>query len=146
MASIQEGSLAPNFIAQDESGNSIQLTDYFGKKNVVLYFYPKDDTPGCTVEACNFRDDLARYQSKDTEILGVSFDEASSHQTFKWKFQLPYPLLVDRDHKIAQAFGVEGDAYASRDTILIDKQGRIQKVFRKVDPKKHSSELLNLLK
>lgn len=142
---IQEGKPAPDFTAQDEQGNTIRLQDYRGKKNVILYFYPKDDTPGCTIEACNFRDNLSKFQSKETQILGVSFDDAKSHQAFKSKFHLPFPLLVDTDKKIAKLFEVQGDPYAARDTILIDKEGKIKKIFRKVDPKAHSGELLNLL-
>jgi thioredoxin-dependent peroxiredoxin len=145
MGVLQEGQIAPDFTAQDDRENSVRLQDFRGKKNVILYFYPKDDTPGCTIEACNFRDDIFKFQSKDTQILGVSFDDAKSHQAFKEKFHLPFPLLVDKGGKIAQLFGVEGDQYASRDTILIDKEGKIIKILRKVDPKTHSGELLNLL-
>jgi len=143
--SLQEGQPAPNFSAQDDQGKSVNLKDFRGKKNVILYFYPKDDTPGCTIEACNFRDDISKFQSKDTQILGVSFDNASSHQAFKSKFHLPFPLLVDTDKKIAKLFEVQGDQYAARDTIVIDKEGKIKKILRKVDPKVHSGELLNIL-
>lgn len=145
MSSLQEGQIAPDFSAQDEQGNTIHLKDFQGKKNIVLYFYPKDDTPGCTIEACNFRDAYSQYQTKDTQILGVSFDDALSHQAFKKKFHLSFPLLVDQDRKIAQAYGVLGDKYPSRDTIIIDKNGKILKIFRKVDPAGHSGEILNLL-
>jgi len=137
--------MAPEINARDDQGTTINLKDFRGKKNVVLYFYPKDDTPGCTVEACNFRDDYSKYRDKDTQILGVSYDDASSHQAFKKKFNLPFPLLIDSDRKIAQAVGVEGDKYANRDTILIDKEGRIKKILRKVDPKVHSGEVLNII-
>ncbi len=145
MPTIQEGQLAPDFTAQDENENTVSLKDFNGKKNVILYFYPKDDTPGCTIEACNFRDDLSMFANKDTQILGVSYDDADSHQAFKSKFNLNFPLLVDKDRKIATAYGVEGDKYANRDTIVIDKEGKILKVYRKVDPKGHSGELLNFL-
>ncbi len=145
MPPIQEGQMAPDFSARDDQGNTINLKDFRGKKNVVLYFYPKDDTPGCTIEACNFRDDFSKYQDKETVVLGVSFDDAESHKAFKNKFQLPFPLLVDSDRKIAQAYGVEGDKYPNRDTIVIDKEGKVKKVFRKVDPKPHSGELLNII-
>jgi len=143
--SLQEGQAAPDFTAKDDQGNTVNLKDFRGKKNVVLYFYPKDDTPGCTIEACNFRDDISKFQSQDTQILGVSFDDAASHQAFKTKFHLPFPLLVDTDKKIASLFEVQGDQYAARDTIVIDKEGKVKKIFRKVDPKGHSGELLNLL-
>jgi len=145
MSSLQEGQNAPDFNAKDDQGNTVRLQDFKGKKNVVLYFYPKDDTPGCTIEACNFRDGYTQYQSKDTQILGVSFDDAESHQAFKEKFHLPFPLLVDSDKKIAQAYGVEGEKYPNRDTIVIDKDSKILKIFRKVDPKPHSGEILNVL-
>ena len=145
MPPAQEGQTAPEISARDDQGNTVNLKDFQGKKNVVLYFYPKDDTPGCTVEACNFRDDYSKYKDKDTQIFGVSYDDASSHQAFKKKFNLPFPLLVDTDHKIAQAFGVEGDKYANRDTIVIDKEGKIKKILRKIDPKGHSGELLNII-
>ncbi|HEX5033044.1 MAG TPA: peroxiredoxin [bacterium] len=145
MSSLQEGQPAPEFTAKDDQGNTVRLNDFKGKKNVVLYFYPKDDTPGCTIEACNFRDDYSKFQTKDTQILGVSYDDEASHQAFKKKFQLPFPLLVDADHKIAQAYGVQGDKYANRDTILIDKNGKLKKILRKVDPASHSGEILNLL-
>ncbi|MCE9625156.1 MAG: peroxiredoxin [Deltaproteobacteria bacterium] len=145
MSSLQEGQNAPDFTAKDDQGNTVRLQDFKGKKNVVLYFYPKDDTPGCTIEACNFRDGYAQYQSKDTQILGVSFDDAGSHQAFKEKFHLPFPLLVDSDKKIAQAYEVDGEKYPNRDTIIIDKDSKILKIFRKVDPKAHSGEILNVL-
>ncbi|MBL7684591.1 MAG: peroxiredoxin [Deltaproteobacteria bacterium] len=145
MPTLEEGSIAPDFSAKDEKGNLISLKDFIGKKQVILYFYPKDDTPGCTIEACNFRDHFRQYKSQNTQILGVSFDDSKSHQNFIDKYQLPYPLLVDADRKIAQAYGVEGDKYPSRDTIVIDQEGKIKKIFRQVDPKNHSTELLSLL-
>ncbi len=146
MSELLEGSPAPEFSAKDELGNTVQLSDFKGKKNVILYFYPKDDTPGCTIEACNFRDNLNQFQNAETQILGVSFDDAKSHQAFKEKFHLNFPLLVDSDKKIAAAYGVSGAQYAARDTIVIDKEGKIKKVLRKVDPKTHSEQLLQLLK
>lgn len=146
MSTLQEGDVSPPFQAKDELGNNVQLSDFKGKKNVILYFYPKDDTPGCTIEACSFRDNLNQFQTADTQILGVSFDDAVSHQAFKEKFHLNFPLLVDADKKIASAFGVTGDQYPSRDTIVIDKEGKIKKILRKVDPKTHSAQLLEILK
>ena len=145
MTSLKEGALAPDFSTQDDQGNTVSLSDFKGKKNVILYFYPKDDTPGCTIEACNFRDSYSNYQNQETQILGVSFDDEKSHQSFRKKFNLPFPLLIDSKKKIARAYGVGGLLYADRDTILIDKEGKIKKIFRKVDSKKHSVELLNLL-
>ena len=145
MSSLQEGQTAPDFTVQDDQGKTVSLKDFQGKKNVVLYFYPKDDTPGCTIEACNFRDAYAQFQTKDTQILGVSFDDQASHQAFKQKFHLNFPLLIDSNRKIAQAFGVQGDKYPNRDTIVIDKNLKILKIYRKVDPASHSGEILNLL-
>ena len=146
MSAIEEGQDAPNFSAQDENGKTISLTDFQGKKNVVLYFYPKDDTPGCTIEACNFRDAYAQFQNQETQILGVSYDDAVSHQAFKKKFNLPFPLLVDADRKIAQAYGVQGDKYPARDTIVIDKYMIIKRIIRGVKPAQHAAEVLNELK
>jgi Peroxiredoxin len=137
--------MAPDFTAKDDQNQSVSLKDFRGKKNIVLYFYPKDDTPGCTIEACNFRDDYSKFQTQDTQILGVSFDDAQSHQAFKNKFKLPFPLIIDSDKKIAAAYGVQGDKYPQRDTILINKDGKILKIFRKVDPAGHSGEILNIL-
>ena len=145
MSTIQEGQIAPDFSAKDDQGHTINLKDFNGKQNVVLYFYPKDDTPGCTIEACNFRDAYAQFKTQDTQILGVSFDDSLSHQAFKKKFNLPFPLLIDSEKKIATAYGVEGDKYPQRDTIVIDKHLKILKIMRKVDPTQHSQEILNLL-
>lgn len=145
MSSIAEGKPAPEFSAQDEKGNTIKLSDFKGKKNVVLYFYPKDDTPGCTIEACNFRDSYAQFQGKDTQVLGVSFDDAVSHQAFKEKFKLPFPLLVDDDHSIARAYGVQGDKFPHRDTIVIDKAGFVTRIIRGVDPGGHDQEVLEAI-
>lgn len=150
MSTLQEGNSAPDFQTKDEAGNTVKLSDFKGKKNVILYFYPKDDTPGCTIEACNFRDNLNQFQTADTQILGVSYDDAASHQAFKEKFHLNFPLLVDSDRKIAQAYEVKsmefkGQEYAERDTIVVDKDGKIKKILRKVDPKSHSAELLQIL-
>lgn len=146
MPDLQEGQPAPDFTALDEQGHTHRLKDFKGKKNVVLYFYPKDDTPGCTIEACNFRDSFAQFQNKETQILGVSFDDAQSHQRFKDKFKLPFPLLVDEGRKIAQAYGVKGDKVPQRDTIVIDKDGLVQKIIRKVSPGGHDKELLEIIK
>ena len=146
MSNLKEANPAPDFQAKDELGNLVKLSDFKGKKNVILYFYPKDDTPGCTIEACSFRDNLNQFQTADTQILGVSFDDAASHQAFKEKFHLNFPLLIDADKKIAQAFEVAGDQYPSRDTIVIDKDGKIKKILRKGDPKTHTEQLLAILK
>lgn len=150
---LKEGDVAPSFELRDQSGQTHSLRDYQGK-NIVLYFYPKDDTPGCTKEACQFRDDLSQYENLNTVILGVSFDDEASHQKFIEKFQLNFPLLADVDKKAAEAFGVyvEKSMYGrtymgiERSTFVIDREGRLAKIFRGVKVDGHSAELLEALK
>jgi len=134
-AEVQPGNLAPDFSTKDDQGKTISLHDYRGKA-VVLYFYPKDDTPGCTTEAIDFRDHVGEFAKLDTFVLGISFDSQESHRRFKEKYKLPFPLLVDADHKISEAYGVKGNFFASRDVIMIDGKGKILKVLRSVDPAK----------
>jgi peroxiredoxin Q/BCP len=151
--SISEGIPAPDFIVLDENGTEQRLSNYRGQ-SVILYFYPKDDTPGCTLEACNFRDDYSAYVEAGVTILGVSPGTPKSHLKFKEKFQLPFPLLADKDHAICDAYGVWGEkkfmgrAYMGvlRTTFLIDPQGNIKKVFEDVKPAGHSAELLAAIK
>jgi thioredoxin-dependent peroxiredoxin len=146
---ISAGIPAPDFALLDESGTSRQLRDYRGRP-VILYFYPADDTPGCTKEACNFRDDYSEYQRSGVTILGVSPDSVKSHIKFKEKYQLPFPLLADEGHKICDAYGVWGPKKLMgrdyegvlRTTFLIDKQGAIAHVFENVRPSEHSAEVL----
>lgn len=146
LAGLKEGDKAPDFKARTEDGKEVRLSDFLGKKNLVLYFYPKDDTPGCTKEACGFRDDFKKFSDTDTLIFGVSVDSAESHRKFKEKFKLPFPLLVDEDKTLAKTYGALGEkGYASRVTFLIGKEGRIKKVFPKVQVDGHSSELLATL-
>ncbi|MFO1519623.1 MAG: peroxiredoxin [bacterium] len=140
-APLKKGDPAPDFKTVDEQGKPVALKDFLGKA-VLLYFYPKDDTPGCTTEAQSFRDHYSEFQNLDTVVLGISFDTVESHQKFKQKNQLPFPLLVDSDHKIAQAYGVTGTDLASRDVILIDDKGKIMRVIRSVNPATVVSELL----
>jgi len=129
------------------------LKEFRGKKNVVLYFYPKDDTPGCTKEACSFRDERPKFDKKDAVILGVSFDDLESHKKFAGKYKLPFPLLSDADKKIAEAYGVykEKSMYGrtymgiERSTFVIDKDGKIAQVYRKVRVDGHSDEVLGAL-
>jgi thioredoxin-dependent peroxiredoxin len=143
---------APEFTLADENGTLHSLKDYRGKA-VVLYFYPKDDTPGCTTEACNFRNDYAEYQKAGVVILGVSPDSPKSHIKFKEKFNLPFTLLSDEDHKVADAYGAwglkknYGKEYEGiyRTTFLIGPDGKIIKVFEKVKPDGHSVEVLAAL-
>lgn len=149
---IQPGILAPEFEMLDETGALRKLSDFRGK-NVILYFYPKDDTPGCTKEACNFRDDYSVYEKAGVVILGVSPDSVESHVKFKAKFSLPFPLLADDEHKVCDAYGVwgpkkfMGKSYDGvlRTTFLIDPEGNIKKIFENVRPAEHSSELLSAL-
>lgn len=146
LAGIKEGDKAPDFKARTEDGKEVRLSDFLGKKNVVLYFYPKDDTPGCTKEACSFRDDFNKFSDRDTVILGVSVDSAESHNKFKEKFKLPFPLLVDEEKGLAKTYGALGEkGYASRVTFLIGKDGRIKRAFPKVQVDGHSAELLAAL-
>jgi len=146
---LKEGTIAPNFTANDANGATIRLKDLRGKK-VVLYFYPKDDTPGCTKEACSFRDAFAGFRKQDIEVLGVSVDSEASHQKFIAKYKLPFTLLADPDHLIADAYGVYGEKKfmgrtymgVKRITFLIDEKGKIRKVFEKVKPEEHAREVL----
>jgi thioredoxin-dependent peroxiredoxin len=150
---ISSGIPAPEFSLPDEANTVRRLTDYRGRP-VVLYFYPKDDTPGCTTEACNFRDDYSAYVEADVLILGVSPDSPKSHAKFKAKFGLPFPLLADDEHKVCSLYGVWGPKKfmgreyegVLRTTFLIDKNGRIARVFENVKPAEHSAEVLAVLK
>ncbi len=146
---LKAGDKAPDFIAKDQDGNEVKLSDLRGTR-VVLYFYPKDDTPGCTKEACSFRDADAVYRSKGIRVLGVSTDNEKSHQKFISKFQLPFDLLADTDKQIVEAYGVWGEKsmYGKkymgtfRKTFLIDIDGKIVKVFDKVNVAEHADEVL----
>jgi peroxiredoxin Q/BCP len=146
---LKEGDKAPDFSAKDQDGNDINLADLKGQR-VVLYFYPKDDTPGCTKEACSFRDSDDVYREKDIRVLGVSTDSEKSHQKFISKFNLPFTLLADTDKKIVEDYGVWGEKSmygkkymgTNRKTFLIDEEGRIKKVFDKVNVSEHAGEVL----
>jgi len=146
---LKEGITAPNFTAKDEKGETVRLKDLRGQK-IVLYFYPKDDTPGCTKEACSFRDAFSDFKKRGIRILGVSLDSEASHQKFTAKYNLPFTLLADTDHSIADAYGVYGEkkfmgrSYmgVKRMTFLIDEKGKIKKVFEKVKPEEHAREIL----
>jgi peroxiredoxin Q/BCP len=149
---IPAGIPAPDFELLDDTNIPRKLSDFRGR-NVVLYFYPADDTPGCTKEACNFRDDYAAYQEANIVILGVSPDTVKSHQKFKKKFQLPFPLLADEGHQVCDLYGVWGPKKfmgreyegVLRTTFLIDENGTIVKVFENVRPAEHSAEVLSAL-
>ncbi len=152
MAEVNEGAKAPAFQLPDASGRPVKLADFNGMK-VVLYFYPKDDTPGCTIEACAFRDTHGKIASKNAVVLGVSPDPADSHVKFIGKFGLPFTLLSDADHAVALQYGAWGEKvlYGKktmgilRSTFIIDEQGRIAKVFRNVKPEGHAEEVLAAL-
>jgi peroxiredoxin Q/BCP len=149
---LSAGISAPDFELLDDTNTPRKLSDFRGK-NVILYFYPADDTPGCTKEACNFRDDFSAFEKAVVAILGVSPDTVASHVKFKKKFQLPFPLLADIGHKVCDLYGVwgpkkfVGKEYEGvlRTTFLIDGNGNIAKVFEKVRPAEHSTEMLSAL-
>ena len=149
---IEAGRPAPSFSAQADDGRTVTLESLRGR-HVVLYFYPKDDTPGCTTEACELRDAFPRFDAADATILGVSPDSVASHQKFKKKFSLPFTLLADTDHAIAEAYGVwkEKSMYGrtymgvERSTFLIDPTGTLSHVWRKVKPDGHAAEVASAL-
>ena len=149
MSELVAGAKAPIFSAPDQTGKVVSLGDFAGK-TVILYFYPKDDTPGCTVEACSFRDEFAVFKKKGAVILGVSPDSQKKHTTFIEKFSLPFPLLADEDHKIAEAYSVwvEKSMYGrkymgmERSTFVIGPDGKLKAVYRKVKPAEHTAEVL----
>lgn len=150
---IPAGIPAPDFMLFDDNGTQHRLSDYRGQP-LILYFYPKDDTPGCTLEACNFRDDYSAYVKAGVTILGVSPGSIKSHAKFKKKFELPFALLADEDHAVCDAYGVWGEkqfmgrAYMGvlRTTFLIDPNGNTKQVFEKVKPAGHSAEVLAAIK
>jgi thioredoxin-dependent peroxiredoxin len=149
---IEEGDKAPYFSLESDDGSRVSLQDLRGGK-VILYFYPKDDTSGCTTQACDFRDTMPRIETGGATVLGVSPDSAASHRKFKEKYGLNFPLLVDGDHAVAEAYGVwkEKSMYGrkywgiERSTFLIDEEGRIEKAWRKVRPKGHAEVVLEEL-
>jgi thioredoxin-dependent peroxiredoxin len=145
--SIQEGSPAPDFSLKATDGSTVQLSQFKGKKSVVLYFYPKDDTPGCTKEACGFRDDTLKLTAKDAVVLGVSVDNLDSHKAFASKFHLNFPLLSDPDGMVSRAYDAFNaeKGYSRRVTAVIDKDGLIKKFFPQVNPEGHSMEVLRYL-
>jgi thioredoxin-dependent peroxiredoxin len=150
MSILKENDMAPDFIAKDQDGNEVNLADLRGSR-VVLYFYPKDDTPGCTKEACSFRDADEIYAEKGIKVFGVSTDSEKSHQKCIAKFNLPFTLLADTDKKIVNDYGVYGEKSmygrkymgVNRMTFLIDENGKIIKIFNKVNVSEHAEEVLN---
>lgn len=152
MARPKEGDKAPDFTAKDQNGKTVSLSDFKGKK-IILYFYPKDDTPGCTAEACSFRDNYQFMLTKGFAVIGVSTDDEKSHKKFETKFNLPFPLIADPDKHIVEAYGVwvEKNMYGkkymgtARITFLIDANGIITKVIEKVDTQNSSQQVIDLL-
>jgi len=152
MALLSVGDKAPAFATKDQDGKTVKLSDYKGRK-VVLYFYPKDDTPGCTKEACSFRDAWAQLKRRKVAVLGVSVDDEKSHRKFADKFSLPFTLLADTDKSIVESYGTWGEKSmygktymgVQRATFIIDADGRIAKVFPKVSPKTHDDAVLEAL-
>ena len=149
---VKEGNKAPDFSGKNQEGKSVKLSSIKGKKNIILYFYPKDMTPGCTTEACDFRDQYKQF--KNTTILGVSIDSPERHQKFIAKYNLPFDLIADENKKIVEKYGVwqEKKLYGKtfmgiiRSTFIIDKNGVIYKIFTKVKVKEHVEEVLHFLK
>jgi len=152
MTKLKEGQKAPDFKAKDQDGNEITLGQFAGKK-VVLYFYPKDDTPGCTAEACDFRDNYQGLLAKGIAVLGVSVDDEKSHQKFVKKHSLPFTLLADTDKKIVEDYGVWGEKNmygkiymgTNRTTFIIDEEGTIAHIITKVDTKNSTAQVLELI-
>lgn len=150
---LNEGDKAPAFTAKDQNGNTVSLSDYKGK-NLILYFYPQDNTPTCTTEACNYRDNYQSLLGKGFEVVGVSFDNEKSHKKFETKFSLPFTLIADPDHKIIEAYGVWGPKKlfgrdymgTLRTTFIIDGNGTIKKIITKVESKNASQQVLDELK
>ena len=146
---VEAGEKAPDFSLKDAGGRTVKLSDFKGKK-LVLYFYPKDDTPGCTKEACSFRDDFSKYKKAGIEILGVSLDDEQSHKKFAGKYDLPFTLLADTGKEVSRKYGVLGEKSffgkklfgVKRTTFLIDESGKIRQIFRDVKVEGHSKEIL----
>jgi thioredoxin-dependent peroxiredoxin len=149
---IEEGKPAPNFELKSDTGDSVKLSDFRGRP-VVLYFYPKDDTPGCTTEACEFRDAYDVYRERGAEVLGVSPDDVTSHEKFKSKYELPFTLLADPEHEVADKYGVWGERKfagktymgINRSTFVIDREGNVARAMLGIKPAGHAEEVLNAL-
>lgn len=150
---LKPGDKAPSFSSTDQNGNSVALKDFKGKK-VVLYFYPKDDTSGCTAEACNLRDNFSELKKHGIEILGVSTDSVKSHKKFQDKFSLPFTLIADEEKTIVNDYGLWGEKKfmgktymgTARATFLINEEGKIEHIIEKVDTKNHTAQILDLWK
>jgi peroxiredoxin Q/BCP len=150
MKTLKEGTKAPQFTSVDQNGEKISLKDFMGKK-VVIYFYPKDDTPTCTTQACNLRDNYSLLVKQGFVVIGISVDSVKSHKKFETKYTLPFTLIADEDKKIVEKYGVWGEKLfmgktiigTHRTTFLIDETGKIKKIIRKPKNKIHTEEILN---
>ena len=146
---LKEGDDAPDFTAKDQTGADVKLSDFLGQR-VVLYFYPKDDTPGCTKQACSLRDGFSEFKRENIKVLGVSMDDEQSHRKFISKYELPFTLLTDADHRVADAYDSFGEKHFAgknymgvlRKTFLIDERGKIRRIFEKVKVDEHADEVL----
>jgi peroxiredoxin Q/BCP len=149
---VEEGKPAPTFTLESDNGESVSLESLRGRP-VVLYFYPKDDTPGCTAQACGIRDAWGEFEARGAVVLGVSPDSVASHETFRDKYGLPFTLLADEDHSVAEAYGVWGEREMAgrkymgveRSTFVIDAEGKVAKVMRRVKPDTHADDVLAAL-
>ena len=143
---VEEGKPAPDFELQTDGGATVRLSELRGKP-VVLYFYPKDDTPGCTKQACGIRDSWGEFQRAGAEVFGISADSQASHERFKSKYSLPFTLLADPEHKVGGPYGVEQEGKSSyeRSTFVIDAEGNVAKIMRRVNPDRHADEVLEAL-
>jgi thioredoxin-dependent peroxiredoxin len=152
MSNLQEGTPAPDFELATDTGETVKLSDLRGKQ-VVLYFYPKDDTPGCTTQACGIRDTYGEFESAGAVVLGISPDDVGSHEKFKQKYSLPFTLLADDGHKVAEEYGVWGEKKymgrtymgVDRSTFVIDEDGNLKKIMHKVKPDTHADDVLAVL-
>lgn len=153
-AELAEGTVAPDFTMRDSSGKAMKLSELRGKKSVAVYFYPKDFTPGCTMEATEFSRDYKKFKDAGIEIVGISPDDEESHQKFRAKMGMPYPLVADMENEVSKKYGVYGlksfmgREYmgVNRSTFLVDKAGKIVRIYRKVKPAGHSQEVLDALR
>jgi peroxiredoxin Q/BCP len=146
---LKVGDIVPNFTAKDSNGDDFDSKEYIGKKAVVFYFYPKDDTPGCTTQACSFRDSYEDFKEHGAEVIGISSDSVASHQKFAKKYKLPFILLSDSSKKLRKLFGVPNDLFGllpGRVTYVVDKNGMILLVFNSMSSKIHIQKALALLK
>ena len=144
-AELKVGDVAPDFTAASTDGSQVQLKSLVGKAPIVLYFYPKDDTPGCTKQACGIRDSFAAFRKLNAIVYGISYDSIESHKSFIEKYKLPFHLLSDSDHEVAKRYGAASLLWAKRMTFVIDKAGKIAWINPSVDPSKHSAELQDVL-